>query len=126
MTSEEHAWLAEVHKILTAGLRTGAANSVPAHANQTQSGGVPILWIVRKIAEMQATLAAILAQGVAAANGVTDPADLTAVAEQAAEQALAGLAQEIADAAVAEQAAEQALAGLAQEIADAAAAAEEQ
>jgi hypothetical protein len=77
----------DVYRLLHDGLRPGP--------NQTSGGGVPIAWIVRKVAEMQASLAAILAQGVAAASGVTDPGELTAAADGAYQSAMASVEAEI-------------------------------
>lgn len=45
LTPEEHALLLEVHSLLHDGLRTGT--------NQTSNGGIPIAYLVRKIAEIQ-------------------------------------------------------------------------
>lgn len=93
--------------------------------NRPQSIGGPyqgeINQINVKIGQMQATLAAILAQHFAAATGTTDPEQLRTAAEAAYDESLAAWVQECAEAAAA---AEQVLAAIV-EAEDAARAAEE-
>jgi hypothetical protein len=83
------ATIDNVYVLLHDGLRPGP--------NQTSGGGVPIAWIVRKHAEIQAALAALLAQGamLAEAAGI-DPAQFAAETEAARQSVLAAFEQELA------------------------------
>jgi hypothetical protein len=80
MTPEQAAQLAEVHKLLVDGKRTGATNATPEAANQTAGGGVPIAWVVRQFHEVDQADAKIAAIVSALPNDGADfdPAALAA------------------------------------------------